>query len=216
MGEWFRAGPHPSGWDFEHVHRDSGTWGVIGRPPHGDTLSMDYEKTPHGQIEFNKADHDYNKKTSPAGNALLRQHTLDFHNATEHVPEPAKTQRRVYYHGTSVSGVSHILPASQRGGEVHYDETDPRYAYATTSLEDAWHHAGNVSTPQARPRVYQVRPIGGHQHVEKDPDHYEDGSYRDGVMEGDHRSAKGFQVVREMKAPHHIRKAYPEYESWDG
>jgi hypothetical protein len=34
------------------------------------------------------------------------------------------------------------------------------------------------------------------------------------VMEGDHRSAKGFEVVREMKAPHDLRPYYPGHD-WD-
>jgi hypothetical protein len=214
MGEWFRAGPHPSGWDFEHYHKSGDYWHAMGHGPGDARMGLDYTKRPGDKVEFRQADNEYNEAQNPEHAALIRQHVLDFHGATEHEPPPPKQKRRIYYHGTTVKGVTHILPASHIGVEKRYHETDPNYAYATTSLEDAWFHAGNATYDGGRPRVYQVRPIGGHKHVEKDPDEYPDGTYRSGVMDGDHRSAKGFEVVREMKAPKHLRPYYPGHD-WD-
>lgn len=213
MGEWFRAGPHPSGWDFEHYHRGDEYWHLMGHGPNQDRMSLEYTKHPHDKIEFNEVYDKGNRQENPQHAELLRQHTLDFHNATEYEPPPPKQKKRIYYHGTNVKNVTHILPAAHLGKEGLYPETDPNYAYATTNLEDAWDHAGNAASEGTRPRVYQVRPIGGHKHVEKDPNYYPDGSYRGGVMSGDHRSPNGFEVVREMKAPKSVRQWYSD-EDW--
>lgn len=61
-----------------------------------------------------------------------------------------------------------------------------------------------------------MRPIGGHQHVEDDP-HYDAQGYNRGNHEGDVRSKKGWEVVREMAWPkrHHLIGRPEDYEeSW--
>lgn len=90
--------------------------------------------------------------------------------------------------------------------------TDPHYAYATHNLDDAWEYAMESAQDERRPRVYQVHPIGGHQHVEDDPEYDEEGHNR-GIREEDKRSRKGFHVLQEMKAPAYVRKWYDD-ETW--
>jgi hypothetical protein len=120
------------------------------------------------------------------------------------------------YHGTSVPNVTHILPAAQHGKGLSYgpDTTSPNHAYATTSVEDAWEYAMEAhgqhddrdEKAPGRPRVYEVHPIGGHHHVEDDPDH-EGGVWR-GVRSGDKRSPVGFEVGREIEPPQHVKDWY--------
>lgn len=219
MEDQIDVNDHPSGWKFTHYQHENGhSWFATGKPPGAEhsTNMLRYEKTPEGKLDFSDTSNDFEHERDPKGAAFLKQHTLELHNATEHVvpKPPPKQQKRIYYHGTTVKGVTHILPAKHIGREGLYPETDPNYAYATTNLEDAWFHAGNAASEGQRPRVYQVRPIGGHKNVERDPDYHDDGSYRAGVMSGDHRSPHGFEVVREMKAPRDVRKWSPEV-NWD-
>lgn len=91
-------------------------------------------------------------------------------------------------------------------------DTDKNYAYATTNPDDAWDYADKAwnSTDSGRPRVYEVKPIGGMRHVEEDPRARSDGSPRFNNA-NDYRSRKGWQVVRELPMPEH--RGDPE--EWD-
>lgn len=118
------------------------------------------------------------------------------------------------YHGTSVSGITHILPSSQHGRGTSYgDLSSTNHAYATTSLEDAWEYAmeshgahdDRDEHSPGRPRVYEVHPIGGHHHVEDDPPYDEQGRHREPRQE-DKRSALGFEVGRELDPPEHLKQ----------
>lgn len=130
------------------------------------------------------------------------------------------------YHGTSVPDVHQILPASRHGQGMSYgpDISDPSYAYATTDHNDAWEYAMEAHGQRpdrdpakpGRPRVYEVHPIGGHEHVEPDPDYEPSGEWR-GVRDHDMRSPVGFHVGREMEAPEHVKRWYRrEGDNWFG
>lgn len=227
------------GWHFEH-HQNQfmpHEWMSVGGPAHDPKRhTIRYTVPEPGKLDFrsrgwNEFD-DVRELHGDDDADRMRGAILQHHNATEHdpdvepfrEPEPprpstSKAPPKVYYHGTHVPGVTHILPADHHGKPVLYDETDSRYAYATPNLSDAWDyatdaaaHAKDTGHPHTRPRVYAVTPIGGHRHVEVDPEYDEHGGWR-GNNPDDKRSKKGFKVVKEMKAPPHVRKEHPD-EDW--
>lgn len=207
------------GWKFEHHEvadaKDGGRhYRMFADPPGGGRSHMvNYHVTDVPSIKP-----EYGSRTTPdlhpiMERALQSQHPgVPMHGPEHDAPaEPEKPKRRVYYHGTTVGGVTHILPADHHGGGVVWPhDTDSSYAYASESLDHAWGYAekafDNASRPGGHPRVYQVRPIGGHQHVEEDPtwDHARGKSRNNNST--DRRSKRGWEVVREMKMPGHMGK----------
>lgn len=127
------------------------------------------------------------------------------------------TAAPVYYHGTSVPHVTHILPATQHGAGTLHDHhlSDPNYAYATTNLQDAWEYASEAHGQHSdrdpvspgRPRVYAVHPIGSDHHVESDPKLDAQGRQRY-PRSGDARSPVGFVVSHEMEPPPDVAELY--------
>lgn len=213
-----------SGWNFEHFHTEGQHWRSFGGPPESPRQhALEYKVRPEGTLDFSQSSMNdyYAKKSGPEVHARMRQNALEHHDTTEHDPaseKPAEApkQRRVYYHGTTVPDVTHILPASQHGqGVVFHSDTSPDHAYASTKLGDAWDYAQKAYDHKmnGRPRVYQVRPMGGHQNVEKDPEWNEATGRHRGNNESDFRSKHGFEVVREMKPPKHVRDSYTD-EEW--
>jgi GNAT superfamily N-acetyltransferase len=213
-----------SDWNFEHFHTEGQHWRSFGGPPESPRQhALEYKVRPEGTVEFPQSSMNdfYAKKSGPEAHARMRQNALEHHDTTEHDPasekpaEPPK-QRRVYYHGTTVPDVTHILPAAQHGkGVVFHSDTSPEHAYASTDLKDAWDYAQKAYDHKmnGRPRVYQVRPIGGHKNVEKDPEWDDVTGRHRGNNESDFRSKHGFEVVREMKPPKHVRGNYTD-EEW--
>lgn len=216
-----------SGWTSEHFNLEGNHWRGIGGPSDDPRKHMvHYDVHGSGQVTFPDrfgSGTDLDRIRSRHGDddaARMRGQVLDHHGATEHDPNseppppsaPEKVKRRTYYHGTTVPDVTHILPANHHGqGVVFQHVTDKDYAYASEDPKDAWTYAekaydtvGNGPKGDRHPRVYQVRPIGGHQHVEEDPAYNEHGSRN--VNLSDRRSKKGWEVVREMKMPKHMGK----------
>lgn len=147
-------------------------------------------------------------------------HALE-HLGHEHVPvmvtrdrpaptrETNPTRARVFYHGTTAEGdLDRILPASQSGASVIYQhQTDPDYAYATTSKDDAWTWAQKAwDNTGGRPRVFKVRRRGP---VEPDEPYDRAGNSRS-VSDSDVRSRHGFDVIGEEPMPHHMRHMYED------
>jgi GNAT superfamily N-acetyltransferase len=217
-------------WSFEH--HQPGTTGhrMFGGPPDEPRRHMvEYDVSPDKKIDFGKSgsmgglDRVERKGGLEAVEKMRAAVFAQHPGHTEYDPQadappPEKPQRRVYYHGTTVEDVTHVLPANQHGQGAVHGETDRNYAYATPKLEDAWDYAQKAwdnSMGGRRPRVYQVRPIGGHQHVEEDPQ-YSEGAHPHlrGNNENDMRSKKGFEVVREMAWPKHMGDPKNYEESW--
>lgn len=217
-------------WTFEH--HQPGTTGhrMFGGPPDEPRRHMvEYDVSPDKKIDFGKSGtmsgmDRVERKGGPEAVEKMRAAVFAQHPGhTEYDPqadaEPEKPKRRVYYHGTTVEDVTHVMPASHHGqGVVFPGETDKDYAYATPKLGDAWDYAQKAwdhTGGGRRPRVYQVRPIGGHQHVEKDPQ-YTGGSnpMLRGNNASDVRSKKGFEVVKEMAWPKHMGDQKDYEESW--
>jgi predicted GNAT family acetyltransferase len=213
-----------SGWNFEHFRTEGQHWRSFGGPPESPRQhALEYKVRPEGTVEFPQSSMNdfYAKKSGPEVHARMRQNALEHHDTTEHDPasekpaEPPKAARRTYYHGTTVPDVTHILPAAQHGkGVVFHSDTSPEHAYASTDLKDAWNYAQKAYDHKmnGRPRVYQVRPIGGHKNVEKDPEWDDVTGRHRGNNESDFRSKHGFEVVREMKPPKHMRDSYTDNE----
>jgi hypothetical protein len=193
--------------------------------PHHRVVSRTPDGTMAGYMEYKHQDGKLHPRTTDTGLYIKKDHDRDavhqslmggmraehpgsevYDPSKEPPPPPAKKKPKIYYHGTTVPNVTHILPAGAHGQGVTFrSDTDSGYAYATTSHQDAWRYAEKASDIRGggRPRVYQVRPIGGHQNVEEDPSRDAHGNLR-GNYENDHRSRHGFEVVREMKMPQHI------------
>lgn len=115
-----------------------------------------------------------------------------------------ESARQEFYHGTTVEGVTHILPASKHRGHVTFPhDTDREHAYASTKEGDAWDYAEKAwhASGTGVPRVYKVHPMGPH---EKDPQVDERGDWRGGVNESDVRSKHGFAVLHEVPMPEHM------------
>lgn len=115
------------------------------------------------------------------------------------------------YHGTVRDGLDTIEPASAHCGPRTFAYTadgDPDYAYATSSLDDAWRYAEKAwhATGIGIPRVYLVEPFG---EVEPDPQEDAQGRSR-GNYEHDLRSRDGFNVLREMPWP----EEFGDPEDW--
>lgn len=169
-----------------------------------------------GKVDFHHSREDLHESYGGDVADRLRKTVLDRHKATEYTPPPKKgptlAPPGVYYHGTRVKGVTHILPANHHGGDTHSPDSDRDYAYATPNIRDAWDYA-EAAGGEGRPRVYRVHPIGGDHHVEVDPTHDAKGNPRY-TNPHDKRSPHGFQVVgEEHDAPHDIRKYYSD-EEW--
>lgn len=220
-------------WEFEHhpyersAHNE---WWSMGGPDHDPNKhAVSYTVPEKGKVDFHgvKGFNELEQVRREHGDDdadRIRDAVLSHHEATEvnHAPppKPHKSQPKVYYHGTHVGGVTHILPANHHGNPVLYDETDSHYAYATPNLDDAWNYAMDAATTakerghsQTRPRVYATSPIGGHRHVEVDPNVDPETGHPRYTNPDDKRSKKGFKVVKEMKAPPHVRKSYTD-EDW--
>lgn len=200
------------GYETEHYHVEGPLHRIIDKSPSGETHMMEYkhdgdqirvkpfrEGTPAHAKDRMLEKMRYAHPDVPVSDA-------PYHSAPA---EPkAKSGPKTYYHGTTVPGVTHILPASAHGGHVTFPhDTDRGHAYATTDKDDAWDYATRAwhaaGGEEGHPRVYQVRPIGGHKNVEKDPEVNAVGKRRMN-FENDHRSKHGFEVVREMKMPEHM------------
>lgn len=103
-----------------------------------------------------------------------------------------------FYHGTT----SHLQPGDEirpGGGEPQFEQTDSRFAYATTDIRaarswsihpDRWDYEDD----SAEPHVYEVEPLGRHS---KDPERDTSGLPR-GNFAGDRRSKVGWRVRREV------------------
>lgn len=216
-------------WTFQHYQPGGSARRLIGGPADNPTAHlMEYRVTPDKKIRFDQDTLGLDRiqrKHGPEAAQRMRDAAMAEHpdhaeyDPVADAPAPEKPPRRVYYHGTTVEGVTHVLPADHHGqGTVFPQETDKSYAYATPNLKDAWDyaqkawdHTGGGKTP----RVYQVRPIGGHQHVEKDPQ-YTEGTQPmlRGNNADDVRSKKGFEVVKEMAWPKHMGDLKDYEESW--
>lgn len=206
------------GYDTQHYHVEGPLHRVIDKTPSGETHMMEY-KHDGDQIRVKPF-----REGTPAGAKdrmleRMRQEHPDVpvsdapYHSTPAPPE--KPRAKTFYHGTTVAGVTHILPASTHGGHVTFPhDTSREHAYATTSKDDAWTYAqlawDAADGDGGRPRVYQVRPIGGHKNVEKDPEVDSTGRRRLN-FENDHRSKHGFEVVRELRMPSHMGQP----EDWD-
>lgn len=211
-----------SGWSFEHFQsNEPGLHRIFGQPPGGEPRQhhLMYQTKPGNKLKFD--DFTVDRLRNKGGDEAvhrLQQAALDHHPGhTLYTPEddkpaaPEKPKRRTYYHGTTASDVTHILPASHHGqGVIFPHVTDRDYAYASEDPKDAWNYAEKAydvaGGGDRHPRVYQVRPIGGHQHVEKDPEWDHVRNVSRGNNESDRRSKKGWEVVREMKMPKHMGK----------
>lgn len=113
------------------------------------------------------------------------------------------------YHGTVREDLDDIIPAAEHcRGVIFASDTDPKYAYATPSLSDAWTYAEKAwhASGTGIPRVYRVEPLGD---VEPDPQEDAYGRSR-GNCEADVRSRDGFTVVEEMPFP----EAFGDPEDW--
>jgi hypothetical protein len=180
---------------------------------HPETKSMKFQDTIHS-------------RHSPESDRGLAEQTLrdyvhqyhpGYHRHDPKYDEPRKSVPSgpsKFYHGTTVPGVTHILPADQHHDHVVFPGvTDTSYSYASTKPEDAWDYAEkawNADNEGRRPRVYEVRPMGGMKHVEEDPQHDEQGKHRFN-NQNDFRSKKGWKVVREVPMPEHMG----DPEEWD-
>jgi hypothetical protein len=117
----------------------------------------------------------------------------------------------VLYHGTTVEDLEQVLSASQHRRTVTFPhDTDVGFAYATASLQAAWHYAelawnngvGDV------PRVYRVRATGP---TEDDPFYDQHGRARSNFS-GDVRSRHPFDILDELPTPDHFIDGFGEDE----
>lgn len=212
-------------WQFEHRQIEGGpSWRTFGGPADEPRKHMlEYRKPQEGKIDFGHdgfesgVDRLRNRKGQEAGDRMERA-VLDHHNATHYdpvadAPPPPKAKPKIYYHGTTQPDVTHILPAVRHNQGVMFPSvTSNEHAYATLNKDTAWHYAALANDiTGGKPRVYQVRPIGGHKNVEADP-HYDERGNARGNFEDDHRSKHGFEVVRELKTPQHVHDSF----DWPG
>jgi GNAT superfamily N-acetyltransferase len=207
-----------SKWTFEHFQPGSMSHRMFGGPSEDPRRHMvEYDVRPEQKIKFGAPDSfggfgRVERKGGPEVVQRMREAIFAQHPGhTEWTPQDEPQTRaprkpRVYYHGTTVPDVTHVLPANEHGqGVVFPHVTDPDYAYATSDHGDAWNYAEKAWSASAhgRPRVYQVKPIGGTRHVETDPHDDQYGQSR-GNYENDYRSPHGWQVVKEMPFPKHM------------
>lgn len=118
-------------------------------------------------------------------------------------------ERTRYYHGTTVPHLRFVRPAGPCGRVTFPSDTDRRYAYATTSVEDAWFYAEKAWGARSTgiPRVYEVEPTGP---VEDDPTEDERGYPRSNFA-SDVRSREGWAVKREIPMP----ESMGDPEDWE-
>jgi hypothetical protein len=210
----------PFGYHIKHYDIGERNHRVFVTDPGGkpDAHRIDYKITPQNRIKF------YNYH-GPEENGMAHQTAKDYVRAVwhpeleEHGPEhdphagPPKEDQK-FYHGTTVPNVKKILPANAHKGHVVFPgDTSLEHAYATTKHDDAWDYAEKAwsgDPHQRRPRVYEVKPIGGLKHVEEDPRFTESGRTRSNNA-NDYRSKKGWHVVREVPMPEHMG----DPEDWD-
>ena len=210
----------PFGYHVKHYDIGERNHRVFVTEPGGkpDEHRIDYKITPENRVKF----HEY---SGPQEHGMAHQTAKDYIRAVwhpgleEHGPEhdphagPPKTEEK-FYHGTTVPNVKKILPANVHKGHVVFPgDTSTEHAYATTKHDDAWNYAEKAwsgDPHQRRPRVYEVKPIGGLKHVEEDPRFTETGRSRSNNA-NDYRSKKGWHVVREVPMPEHMG----DPEDWD-
>jgi GNAT superfamily N-acetyltransferase len=214
-------------WQFSHHHLEGPHWRSFGGPAEDPRKVMTQYKLRDGGVQFESgSDHDYQVRKHGDGAVQRVQQAAREHHGVEDAPPPAAapqpTRRapRVYYHGTTAEDVTHVLPANRHGQGVTFNsDTSPEHAYASLDKGAAWHYAEMAHYVTGnKPRVYQVRPIGGdHSHVEQDPTWDDIRDQPRGNYQGDQRSKVGFEVVRELKTPRHIHDAFdwPEKDSKD-
>lgn len=220
-----------SHWNFQHYDLGEGNHRIMAQEPndpkfpemgsgrhhrvdykivHGNVMKpMTYTRHAEGDENVKAALHSFMHETHPSH---------EMYDPQYHDPRPAEVPKTKappkYYHGTVHENLTHVHPASKHGGPVAFaSDTDKNYAYATTSHDDAWNYAQKVwggDDHGRRPRVYEVKPIGGHKHVEVDPQFDEHGRSR-GNNESDFRSKRGWKVVREVPMPEHMG----DPEDWD-
>lgn len=218
-------------WDFVHHDLGDGNHRILAQEPNhpdypelgqGRHHRIDY-KIVHGNV-LKPTGYNSRAENNPGIRAALHSFMHETHPKHEeydpqhHDPRPAEVPKTKtppkYYHGTVHENLTHVHPATKHGGPVSFaSDTDKDYAYASTSHDDAWNYAQKVWAGDdhgRRPRVYEVKPIGGHKHVEVDPQFDDHGRSR-GNYAQDFRSKRGWKVVREMPMPDHMG----DPEEWD-
>lgn len=210
----------PSGVHVERFPLEGNNYRMFATMPEGEARGhmMEYSVHPKTKsLKFQKTHHSQNSTKSDQSMAheTMRGFAHDFHPGfhthnpkydDEHSPVPTGPNK--FYHGTTVSHVTHILPADQHKQQITFpSDTDTSYAYASTKPDDAWDYAKksweNDDEVNRRPRVYEVRPVGGNRHVEEDPQYDENGKHRFNLS-NDFRSKKGWKVVREVPMPEYM------------
>lgn len=203
-------------WQFEHYNLEGRSHRVFGQEPGGQPREhrLDYSITPQNTIKFHNVDELPEHARQPMKGGVFERHQLPEYQPKHEDARPEEPAKGPWYHGTTVAGVTHVLPAAQHGGDVTFpSDTDRNYAYATHNHDDAWNYAEKAwgaDDHGRRPRVYEVKPIGGMKHVERDPQHDAQGQSRSNFS-GDHRSKKGWKVVREVPMPERMG----DPEDWD-
>jgi GNAT superfamily N-acetyltransferase len=215
-------------WNVKSYHLEGGHHRLVGQEPRTDGGAihmLQYQLTPQKTIKLDEGDLDRIRSRAPHAEHVMKGfpaalhpdheiHDPRFHDPHAGLPEQQKDVPPKYYHGTCIPGVTHVLPANRHGGPVVFaSDTSRDHAYATTNHDDAWSYAEKAWSADdhgRRPRVYEVKPIGGHRHVEVDPRTNPDGTFRSNYA-NDYRSRKGWRVVREMPMPEHMG----DPEDWD-
>lgn len=216
----------PFGVHVERFPLKGNNYRMFATMPNGEPRAHQMEYSVHPEtksLKFQETRHDSRSPEKDRGMAQWTMHDYahmyhpDYHEHDPRYDEPRKEVPKgptKFYHGTTVANVTHILPANQHGGQVVFpDVTDKDYAYASTKPEDAWDYAEkawNNDDEGRRPRVYEVRPMGGMKHVEEDPQHDAQGNHRFNNL-NDFRSKKGWKVVREVAMP----ESMGDPEEWD-
>lgn len=215
-------------WDFVHHDLGGGNHRILATEPthpdlgQGRSHMVSYQIV-HGNV-LKPTGYNSRAEDDPYVKSVLHGFMHETHPKHEmydpqyHDPRPTEVPKAEkppkYYHGTVLEGLTHVHPANKHGGPVAFaSDTDKNYAYATTSHDDAWNYAQKVwggDDHGRRPRVYEVKPIGGHKHVEVDPQFDKHGRSR-GNNSSDFRSKRGWKVVREVPMPEHMG----DPEDWD-
>lgn len=212
----------PFGYHLEHFDIGERHHRVFVTSPGGQPRAhrLDYSITPENRIKYNESSHSGEQDHMAEGTAkdYIRAEWhpgLEVHDPSMHDPHAgAPKEEAKFYHGTTIPNVKRVLPANVHKGDVAFPhDTSREHAYATTNHDDAWDYAEktwNADDHGRRPRVYEVKPIGGMKHVEEDPRFDSRGNAR-GNYQNDYRSKKGWHVVREVKMPEHMG----DPEDWD-
>ena len=104
----------------------------------------------------------------------------------------AQQRPQQLYHGTDAvfAPGHHVLPGVSVNRSNHLDDSDPQYAYASTSKDIAGYFASLTRDPGSAKSVYEVHPLST---VERDP--YDDNGTS-------FRSPHGFRVIRRVPDEH--------------